>query len=94
MTNMCACFIFISFLTFNDRKKETVCKDQPSARDIIIETSQSHGWGTLAIMHVGLEKVEVLDNEVSEKGYKEIDNIFLYFIHTFYHGVKHVIYTL
>ena len=68
------CLIFISFYiltaTFNDRKKETVCKDQSSGRNMImIEASQSPGnWAG----HIGVK----VENEVSEGDYEEIDNIF------------------
>ena len=74
MTNMFACLIFISFFilpaTFNDKKKETVCKDQSSGRNIEVSQSPANWMG-----HIGnLVGVDV-EKEVSEGDYEEIDNI-------------------
>ena len=73
-------FFFILTATFNDRKKETVCKDQSSGRNMIIEASRSPAnWEGHIGNHAGLG-VEV-EKEVSEGVYEEIDNN--YFKHTF-----------
>ena len=76
MTIMFACLIFISFFltaTFNDRKKETVCKDQSSGRNIEASRSPANWLGHID-NHAGLGGVQV-EKEVSEGDYEEIDNI-------------------
>ena len=79
MINMFTCLIsivitfFVLTATFNDRKKETVCKDQSSGRNT--EASQPPAdWERHIGNHAGLEGVEVA-KEVLEGDYEEIDNI-------------------
>ena len=73
LNNNHVCLFDIHFLfkiltaTFNDKKKETVCKDQSSEGNIELPANLEGLIGNL----VGLEEAK----EVSEGDYEEIDNI-------------------
>ena len=66
-------FIFLT-VTFNDRKKTIMCKDQSSAGRNIEPSQPPANWERHIGNLVGLEGVEV-KREVLEGDYEEIDNI-------------------